>query len=223
MLKVILWLEDGAEVSFELEARNIAQVVSFMKINYVKEYKLLQRNEYSYTIADMTGKLKAKTMPKGSGLVNITEYDLLVISKRLEGAFVMTAIGVVAAGIAAAAGSVVVATVAGVVITAGVLATAIVTVVVIGILVALMFLLTPNMALGDSDLSSAQKDLSFNGIRNVNEQGGSVPYIFGNCLCGGVIIASKLVTTSQNLDVLTVATIAEGMDYPARWLKVVPV
>lgn len=97
--------------------------------------------------------------------------------------------------VAAIAGGAFAATTAGVIIA---------TVINVALSIALSFigqLLSPTLSF-DSDPSQAQNKLDsalFNGAPNIREQGGSVPLVFGNTHCGGVLISSGISSEERTI------------------------
>ena len=152
-------------------------------------------------------------IPKGAldcDMIFITEQ-----SPEIHGEAVFSAIaGAVAAAVAAAGASAAVAAVVGAVVAA---------VVVIGISLLLgqvMQMLSPSKKAKNADsIDSAitQKNMLFNGVQNIVEQGGCVPYIFGECLVGGVVI-SKRISVSELLSTIPVNSTLLGTP-ESTWQK----
>lgn len=216
-MKVFIAFGETKE-TFETNINGLGQLKDYLTSQRKDLLEILDNNKLVYALADTSGKKKPVAISSRIAGTDFKGYDLLVISEKVQGqAFVSaTAAGLVlgAASAAAAAGAatstIILATVINAVIYAA-LAYA---------LGQLIQLLTPHTKVSQaSDPAQVQRNLIFNGIQNVKEQGGSVPMVFGTCLCGGVVISTKITTTSLYADTISVNTMAEAMDYPAQWLR----
>jgi predicted phage tail protein len=173
--------------TYDIEISNLLQLKDYLCVNDAEVWSLMKDMQMAYVVGDSTEKLKEQILYKNMLKTSITSYDTLVICEKIEGEFIATltaflAIQLVLMGMGGFAA----------VMTATVVTGLLVMGAVYGLGQLLMMLVpTPNM--GNND-PSKKKDLMFNGIPNIAEQGGSVPLIFGECLFGGVLIGNTLTT-----------------------------
>ena len=175
--------------SFELETNNIKQILNYIKNEKGKEYTdNIIHNKFNYVIANTEGTHEPLMLLPEVILSDIKGYDVLFIIPDIEGedpisasmvaAVLFTECTVVGMQIAA-----VIAFVANMAIMMAVSFA----------VSSIMSLLSPTPEFS-SDPSMAQEKQSnlFNGAPLIREQGGSVPLIFGNPFCGGVLISSGM-------------------------------
>jgi len=177
-------------------------------------YIRLVGEELSYTVYK-EGTEQAFPLRKEMILSDISEYNILVISKKLYGEALFSSI---AAAVTAALTVVPYA-----VTTSAIIAGyAVAAIVVIGLVVALGYLmqaLSPNKKI-DNNTDASEASRIFNGVPNIIEQGGGVPVVVGNCLFGGVRIGLKFEPAAQAYtDTISVANFTAAMSYPSTWLK----
>lgn len=178
--------------SFEVNSTNIKEILNHIKFLKNKEYTdNIIENNYKYILIDSNNLLEPLPLMPEVLLIDINEYDTLIILKDIEGEAVGAAV-VAYLGVEAAAGAVV----------AGALAFVIDIAVAVAVSYAIntvMSLLSPTPEFS-SDPSqtqaSAQNKQSnlFNGAPIIREQGGSVPLILGNPFHGGILISSSIST-----------------------------
>ena len=212
----LMFLTKDKIESFKCDVANLSQLLNYCKCNKPELYVKLIKNEYSYTVYK-EGATKAFPIRQEAVTTDLSNFDILVISEKLYGEAIISAIAGVIAGLMGAA-SLAAASAA-----VAFAAYAIAVIIVIGIVIGLGYLvqaLTPNKKLtGEQDPSEASR--LFNGVPNITEQGGSVPIVVGNCLFGGVRIGLKFEPASRAYtDVRTVTTFSEAMAYPSNWLKI---
>jgi len=202
-MRILFFTKNEKEV-FECDIGSVLQLLDYCKANKRELYDKLIKNEYSYTVYK-EGEEQAYPLYKEAVTSDISKFDILVVSEKMEGGISAIAVALIAYGVSTIAAYV------------------IAVVIVIAIVVALGYIvqaLTPNKKLtGEQDPSESNR--IFNGVPNITEQGGSVPVVIGNCLFGGVRIGLKFEPTSQAYtDVISVTSFAEAMAYPSNWLKI---
>lgn len=205
-MQVIYYSDQGVE-RFNLQVANLVQLYDYLRVNQPAIFKEVSEKELCYTVYEEE---KEKAYPILPTMLeyDISNYDVLVICPRLAGEVVFSSI---VAGVVAIGGS----------LTMGY---AVATVVTIGLIIGLGMLvraLSPQNKL-DKDQDPSNLSKLYNGVPNITEQGGSVPVVFGNCLFGGVRIGLRLEQTLPIYpDVIPIGTFAEGMNYPANWMRFV--
>lgn len=173
--------------TYDIEISNLLQLKDYLCVNDKEVWEVLKDMQMAYVVGDSTGNLKEQILYKNMVKTTIDSYDTLVICEKIDGEFVATltaflAVSLVSLGMGGFAA----------VMTATILTGLIVMGAVYGLGQLLMMLVpTPNM--GNND-PSKKKDLMFNGVPNVTEQGGSIPLIFGECLFGGVVVGNTVTT-----------------------------
>ena len=173
--------------TYDIEISNLLQLKDYLCVNDKEVWEVLKDMQMAYVVGDSTGNLKEQILYKNMVKTTIDSYDTLVICEKIDGEFVATltaflAVSLVTMGMGGFAA----------VMTATILTGLIVMGAVYGLGQLLMMLVpTPNM--GNND-PSKKKDLMFNGVPNVTEQGGSIPLIFGECLFGGVVVGNTVTT-----------------------------
>jgi predicted phage tail protein len=174
--------------AIDLQVDNIKLVLAGLKHNYGQALadKLIE-NHYYYILADSKNPEHFEALHPDLITMNFGDFDRLMIIPDIAGA----AGGAI---VAAIAGAVYAATTAGIIIA---------TVINIAISIALSMLMnmlspTPEFT---SDPAAAQKldSALYNGAPNIREQGGSVPLIYGDCHCGGVLISAGLSTEEKTV------------------------
>ena len=175
--------------SFELETNNIKQILNYIKNEKGKEYTdNIINNKFNYIIANTEGTNDPLMLLPEVILSDIKGYDVLFIIPDIEGEEPVSATMVAAVLFTEC-------TVAGMQIAAVIafVANMAIMMAVSYAVNAIMSLLSPTPEFS-SDPSMAQEKQSnlFNGAPLIREQGGSVPLIFGNPFCGGVLISSGM-------------------------------
>jgi predicted phage tail protein len=175
--------------SFELETNNIKQILNYIKNEKGKEYTdNIIHNKFNYVIANTEGTNEPLMLLPEVILSDIKGYDVLFIIPDIEGEDPISATMVAAVLFAEC-------TVVGMQIAAVIafVANMAIMMAVSFAVSSIMSLLSPTPEFS-SDPSMAQEKQSnlFNGAPLIREQGGSVPLIFGNPFCGGVLISSGM-------------------------------
>jgi predicted phage tail protein len=175
----------GDNEPLELNANCIKEVLSLLKLLKGNDYiNNLLNNEHYFILMDSNNPESAVALNPEVIFSEFDSFDTLFIVPNLEGD-----IGAVVAGAilgAAAAG------------TAAFVAITIIVDVIVAIAISMalnliMQALSPTPEFS-KDPSQAQQNVSnlFNGAPVIREQGGSVPLVFGNPYCGGVLISSGI-------------------------------
>jgi predicted phage tail protein len=196
---VVVIVTAGYETSFECEVANLRQLTDFLQNNKKEVWEKVKDKQLTYTVCDKVG--NGLPLYPGMQKSDITSYELLVIAEKLEGQALFSSIAaaVAAAVSAAVGGSAVVGTVAGITITAGVIGTTVAAIAVVGLAFALGAIMQALSPTAEVSGDSSQKNYMFNGIPNVQEQGGSVPLFFGEGYFGGVVIGLVLDTLDMSV------------------------
>lgn len=173
---------------FEVDITNLYQLKDYLANNKPYLWNEIKDKSLAYGVFDNTKQLKEQILLPNMVATDISSYSTLIITEKVEGAFIITAIAIMATYAVAAS----------IALTGVALFSAAAAMWVIGIAIVygigqLIQMLSPTQKL-DRDPSANQKNLLFNGIPNTKEQGGSVPLIFGECYFGGVQIGVKLST-----------------------------
>ena len=205
-MKIIFYTPEYEE-SFEANIPNLVQLYDYLRVNKPKIFKEVSTKELCYSLYDANKEKAFSILPTMLDF-DLTEYKVLVVCQKLEGAAIFS--GIVSAMLAAGASMTAAVSVA--------------TVVTVGLVIGLGMLvraLSPQNKLDNNQDPSLLSKL-FNGVPNITEQGGSVPVVFGNCLFGGVRIGLRLEQTlPAYTDVIPVHSFAEGMNYPSQWMRFV--
>lgn len=226
-MQVIYYSDKGVE-RFNVQVLNLVQLYDYLRVNKPIIFREVSEKELCYTVYEEENEKAYPILPTMLDY-DISSYDVLVICPKISGDAMFTAIATgtmaaiagttTAAVSAAAATGTLVATVGLGTAIAGYAVAAVVT---IGIIIGLGMLvksLTPQNKL-DKDQDPSNLSKLYNGVPNITEQGGSVPVVFGNCLFGGVRIGLRLEQTLPSYpDVIPIGTFAEGMNYPANWMR----
>jgi len=205
-MQVIYYSDNGVE-RFNLQVLNLVQLYDYLRVNKPALFKEVSERELCYTVYEEE---KEKAYPILPTMLeyDISSYDVLVVCPKISGEAIFTSI---VAGVTALGGSLT-------------LGYAVATIVTVGLVIGLGMLvraLTPQNKL-DKDQDPSNLSKLYNGVPNITEQGGSVPVVFGNCLFGGVRIGLRLEQTLPiYTDVIPIGTFAEGMNYPANWMRFV--
>jgi len=228
-MQVIYYSDKGVE-RFNLQVVNLVQLYDYLRVNKPALFKEVSERELCYTVYEG---VKEKAYPILPTMLeyDISSYDVLVVCPKVSGEAVFSSIamGTMAAIAGTTSAAVASAAAAGTLVATVGLGTAIAgyavaTVVTVGLVIALGMLvraLTPQNKL-DKDQDPSNLSKLYNGVPNITEQGGSVPVVFGNCLFGGVRIGLRLEQTLPIYpDVIPIGTFAEGMNYPANWMRFV--
>ena len=207
---IIIYTKDFKD-SFEIEASNLLQVVDYLKNNKQVLWEEVQKTELTYTLGALDPNIKPiKIYPNGI-TVDFGTYEILLIGDKVELSYAAAAAAVAytAAYVAVGAGASLAAA------TAVSIAAYAITYVAISAAVSLAIgaiiqALSPTSSISN-DPSASQKNMIFNGVPNVKEQGGSVPIILGNCIFGGVIISANMYSITDGL-VGTIVAAGTGND-----------
>jgi len=193
---VNLFIDANTVESFDTPFNNVRQILNYIKNTYDKKISdLIIENEYKYIVISKQEDKPPIQLYEETLFASLDEYDILLLYPEVKGEepISMTAIwasvmtGLTSVGVGAA--------------TAAFLAEAAVFLVQIGIglaLNAVMNLLSPTPEFTSDPAQAQKKSNLFNSSPMIREQGGSVPLIFGDCFCGGVLISSG-VTTDENV------------------------
>jgi len=173
---------------FDIEISNLYQLKDFLVTNKKYLWDEIKDKQLCYAIFDDTNTLKEQLLFPSMLGTDITHYSTLIITEKVDGEFIITAIAFIATY--AVAASIALTGIALFSVASAMWVIGLALVIGLGMLMQ-MLVPTPNM--GNND-PSKKKDLMFNGIPNISEQGGSVPLIFGECLFGGVLIGNTLTT-----------------------------
>lgn len=172
---------------FDIEVSNLYQLKDYLVNNKKYLWDEIKDKELCYAIFDDTNTLKEQILFPTMLGTDITAYSTLVITEKVDGEFVATIAFLATYAVAA---SIALTGVALFSVASAMWVIGLALVMGLGMLMQ-MLVPTPNM--GNND-PSKKKDLMFNGIPNVTEQGGSIPLIFGECLFGGVVIGNTVTT-----------------------------
>lgn len=172
---------------FDIEVSNLYQLKDYLVNNKKYLWDEIKDKQLCYAIFDDTNTLKEQILFPNMLGTDITAYSTLIITEKVDGEFVVTIAFIATYAVAA---SIALTGVALFSVASAMWVIGLALVMGLGMLMQ-MLVPTPNM--GNND-PSKKKDLMFNGIPNITEQGGSVPLIFGECLFGGVLIGNTLTT-----------------------------
>lgn len=141
-------------------------------------------NDYKYVLVDSTGKLEPIGLPLEMLQSDFEGFDTLFILEDISGNFNPAIVIAMLAEVGVAVST-----------TSAMVISAIANTVLSFAVSALMNMLSPTPEF-NGDPSGKQKSSNlFNGGVLTREQGGSVPFLFGNCFCGGVVISAGNRTT----------------------------
>lgn len=175
--------------TYDIEISNLLQLKDYLCVNDKEVWEVLKISECSYTLSTLNIETTPISLHQNCIKSNLDNYDTLTIIEKIGGqAIISTAlmISMLSVSMAGTIGGTAAAIVATAIVYGGIAA------IVVG-LGMLMQMLVPTPNMGNND-PSKKKDLMFNGVPNVTEQGGSIPLIFGECLFGGVVIGNTVTT-----------------------------
>lgn len=221
--------------SFNLEINNIPHLVNYLEEFDPEVWKRIKNLSLVFGLIDSTEKLKPVSLYPEAINSSLDGYDILIIGEKVEGDFAFTALAAaITASIATSLSALSLSIglgVAGLAGVAGAIGTIGAGLIFAGIAYALgqvLQMISPHQSMS-GDPSSQQKSLVFNGIPNVDEQGGAVPLIIGNCLFGGVKIGQIVHTYDIEVDAepepdhsvtqITESNIKNAV--PGKWYRVV--
>ncbi len=174
-----------------LEVTDIRQVVAGIKHTYGDELsELLLQNEYKYILCNSKNTEDIVALHPGLVSMNFGHYDSLWIIPNIEGEGAAIVVAIAGAAFAATWAGIAVAAVINIAIA-----------IAIGMVMQLLSP-TPSFTHDPASTQSAANKLEsnlFNGAPNIREQGGSVPLIYGQPMCGGVLISAGLTTEEVSL------------------------
>ena len=178
---------------FEVDITNLCQLKDYLLHNRKYLWNEIKDKALAYGVIDSSKQLENQILYPNMLLTDISAYSTLIITEKVEGKFIITAIAIAATY--AVAASIALTGVALFSASAAMWAIGVALVIGIGMLMQAMM---PNQKM-PNDPSSGQKNLMFNGIPNIKEQGGSIPLIFGECLFGGVQVGVRLTTVDYTV------------------------
>lgn len=180
--------------SVDIDAGSIKEILALLKLRFGHEFTdLIIKNEYYYVVMRDDDPDSMVALMPDVVMSDLSGYDRLMILPKFEGQFtaaVLAALGtalVSAGGVIGAIGAFVAAY-------AGILATILNLALSIGLSMLTNALSgTPEVSPGQ-DPASVQRNVSnlFNGSAIVREQGGPVPFGFGEPFHGGTMISSGI-------------------------------
>lgn len=184
-MKVTIIQDAENKIETELDFDNIKTLLCLLKMNYGHELtNSILTEEYAYILTNAD---RTEVIPLDQNMVqcNLPPDKELIIVKAVNGetgAEILVAVGAAAstAAVSASIGLSIAAFVINVVIAVAVSAA----------VSAIMNAISPTQEFS-SDPSGKQKTSNlFNGGVLTREQGGSVPYLFGRCFTGGIVISA---------------------------------
>lgn len=214
---VVLWFE-GQSQSWDLDIANVLQIKNWLARNEPEVWAKVGMAKCKYVVGRRDESKPAIALHPQLIASDLKDYDLLVIAEDVQGEAIFSAIaGAVAAAVVAAGASAAVAAVVGAVVAA---------IVMIGISYALgqvIQMLSPNQKVTGQntvDAAIAQKNMLFNGVANIREQGGAVPLVFGDCLVGGVVVSVRVGTSEDFATSTQIPNMASamGLTNQGKWL-----
>lgn len=174
-----------------LEVTDIRQVIAGVKHTYGNELtELLLQNEYKYILCNSKNQEDIVALHPGLVTMNFGHYDSLWIIPNIEGEGAAIVVAIAGAVFAASVAGTIIATVINIAIA-----------IVIGVIMQLLSP-TPSFTRDPASTQASANKLEsnlFNGAPNIREQGGSVPLIYGNPMCGGVLISAGITTEEISL------------------------
>jgi predicted phage tail protein len=189
MIKVIVLGEQAEE--FNLEARTLREILSLLKIQKGKEWtdRLLD-GKYKYLLAkeddleNMIGLAPEVVMSDFEG------FDYLIIVPEVSGEepISISIAAAAAMGLSGMAATVAAYAITGLIYMAVSFAVSMV-----------MSLLSPTPEFSTDPGTQQQTSSAFNGAPIIRNQGCSVPLVFGNPYCGGVLISSGLFSEEKTV------------------------
>lgn len=189
LVTVFNTLEEKEE--FNIDATSIKEILSYMKFTKGKEYtdKLIT-TKYNYVLLDKNNPENPTILSPEVIFSPIEQTHTLLIFPPISGEipvpFILAAALASATGVSVATASLVLATIGNLLISIA--------------LNAVMQALSPTPEFNNDPSQNQAKEKQsslFNGAPLIREQGGSVPIIFGNPFCGGVLISSGI--TSEDI------------------------
>lgn len=229
---VIIYTKEVKE-NFTIEAKNLLQVVDFLKTNKKSLWKKIEKEKLTYTLGDINGNYKPIPIYPNGISISFENYNTLLVGELIElstgaeiaafaAAYASSAAFVAAGGVAAGSAAVTAATIAS--IAAYALTYIAVSIAVSLAIGAIIQALSPTSTVSGDP--STQSNKIFNGVPNIKEQGGSVPIVLGKCIFGGIVIAADMYSVSTGLTGTSVAVGAGGetplVNVPANsnWYRV---
>lgn len=181
-------LGTAPETEYELEAGNLRQVLALLKLHQGDKFlKDLVEGKFYYVLSTRDNPENLLLLFSEVLFSDFAPYDTLDIFPEVEGEITAPMVAAAFAATASALGST--ATIG--TITATIIATVANVALSIGLNM-LMSMLSPTPEFSKDPAYSQNKSNLFNGAPILREQGGSMPIVFGNPYCGGVLISSGL-------------------------------
>ena len=179
------------------------QVRNYFEVERFDLFQYLETKPCKFVLIDSTGVLRPESITPYIAEMDFAAYDTLVIGEDLEGEALFSAIAAtivsIAAGITtAAAASLTITSVLAVVLEIGASL----------VLGAITMALTPNSSFS-TDPSIAKKNLNLSGTPTVDEQGGPIPVIVGECFFGAV-------KAGQNISTVDISVTGNDEDLDKR-------
>lgn len=179
-------IKDGKCEEFNLEASSIPGILCLLKLAKGQAFTdELISNSYKFIAYDSTMAIEPLSLSADVYRSSLGGFDTLIIIQDIDGQ-------IAAPLVALAFGSAFAAT------TAGTILIAVINVALSFAVSALMNMISPTPEQSTSDPSHNKKASNlFNGGILTQEQGGSVPFIFGQCFCGGIVISAGTSTRDE--------------------------
>lgn len=183
LVKLVHSLNEVEEIT--VAATNLKEILNYIKFSKgVEVTDKIVNGYYKYVLMDSAEQLEPVGLLSEVIFSEIEGYDTLLIIPEIQGegvAIVAFLAGITASAVAAS-------------VTLSI-AAALINIVIAIAVSAIISLLSPTPEFS-SDPSQAQLKQSslFNGAPLIREQGGSVPLVYGNPFCGGVLISSGVST-----------------------------
>jgi hypothetical protein len=170
---------DKPEVDLEVKSNNMKEILSLLKLHFGQEFTdTIINNPFFFVLGNSQDEKDLLVLSSEVLFSDFSGYDILHIYPEASGEIVAAAVMAVLAVSEAVA--TVIAVVVNIALSIG--------------LNMLMSMLSPTAEFSKDPAYSQNVSNLFNGAPIIREQGGSVPLIFGNPYCGGILISSGLTT-----------------------------
>jgi predicted phage tail protein len=193
-MKVLIIRDLSGQVeTHQTELKSIKELLNYWKFTYGAEYiSDFITGKFKYILTNMNDMENSISLREETLFTELPDYDTLLIIREMSGEVPVGAVGSIFFDSAAAF-----ATTATTMETIGVYAlTAVINMSLAAGVQMLMNSLAPTPAFtGDPVKGQALQSNLFNGARIIQEQGGSVPLLYGDTFAGGTLISSSVTTT----------------------------
>lgn len=192
-MKVIIRSSKVSE-TFQAELSNISQFIDYMEHEKPELFQQIKQEKLKYVLVDSTETFSPLNLTEHIVETPFDNYDALVVAGDISGEGLFSAIAAAIAGaIAGTSAAVAAGTALAIAIDVGL---SVALAVALG---AITSLLTPNSSI-KGDPSQSAKNSNLNGIPPIEEQGGPIPVVVGECFFAAIKVGQNVSTIDIAVD-----------------------